>query len=192
MADATALDVPADLAQVAEEKGIPLDLVRSGLALGFPANAIKGHLDMPGVTAEAAEQLISEQERIRAGGEITIPPELLDVAQKHEWPESLVKRALALGAAAERAAGGGPRRWPGTDTGPVVDEVVNGMGNPRSARESRSLRRYAQRRHLRGHTGPLVIPDGDAPRRLSDTRRRTDGLHDLRKGGTMGRQRGRP
>ena len=101
MADATALDVPADLAQVAEEKGIPLDLVRRGLALGFPADAIKGQLGMPGVTAEAAEQFISEQERIRAGGEITIPPELLDVAQKHEWPESLVKRALALGAAAD-------------------------------------------------------------------------------------------
>src|SRR5438552_12849280 len=101
MADATALDVPADLAQVAEGKGIPLDLVRRGLALGFPADAIKGQLGMPGVTAEAAEQFISEQERIRAGGEITIPPELLDVAQKHEWPESLVKRALALGAAAD-------------------------------------------------------------------------------------------
>src|SRR2546426_7751151 len=101
MADATALDVPADLAQVAEEQGIPLDLVRSGLAVGFPADAIKGQLGMPGVTAEAAEQFISEQERIRAGGEITIPPELLQVAQKHEWPESLVKRALALGAAAD-------------------------------------------------------------------------------------------
>jgi len=101
MADATALDVPADLAQIAEEKGIPLDLVRRGLALGFPADAIKGQLGMPGVTAEAAEQFISEQERIRAGGEITIPPELLEVAQKHEWPESLVKRALALGAAAD-------------------------------------------------------------------------------------------
>src|SRR3989442_3518162 len=88
MADATALDVPADLAQVAEEKGIPLDLVRRGLALGFPADAIKGQLGMPGVTAEAAEQFISEQERIRAGGEITIPQELLEVAQKHEWPES--------------------------------------------------------------------------------------------------------
>src|SRR5437667_8902038 len=56
---------------------------------------------MPGVTAGAEEQRISEEERIRAGGEITIPPELLDVAQKHEWPESLVKRALALGAAAD-------------------------------------------------------------------------------------------
>jgi hypothetical protein len=54
---------------------------------------------MPGVTAEAAEQFISEQERIRAGGEINIPPELAEVAAKHEWPESLVKRALALGAA---------------------------------------------------------------------------------------------
>src|SRR5207244_2577886 len=78
MADGTALEVPADLAQIAEEKGIPLDLVRRGLALGFPADAIKGQLGMPGVTAEAAEQFISEQERIRAGGEITIPQELLE------------------------------------------------------------------------------------------------------------------
>src|SRR5207244_9500825 len=98
MADATALDVPADLAQVAEEKGIPLDLVRRGLALGFPADAIKGQLGMPGVTAEAAEQFIAEQEKIRAGGEITIPPELKAVADEFGWPEDLVKRALKLGA----------------------------------------------------------------------------------------------
>ena len=104
MANGTAVDVPSDLAQVAEEKGIPLELVRRALALGFPTDAIKGQLSMPGVTAEAAEQFISEQERIRAGGDITIPPELLEVAQKHEWPESLVKRALALGAAADFVA----------------------------------------------------------------------------------------
>src|SRR2546426_5009947 len=105
MADATALDVPADLAQVAEEKGIPLDLVRRGLALGFPAVAIKGQLGMPGVTPEAAEQFISEQERIRAGGEITIPPDLKEVADAHDWPDDLVKRALKLGAGAEMLIG---------------------------------------------------------------------------------------
>jgi hypothetical protein len=105
MADGTAVEVPADLAQVAEEKGIPLDLVRRGLALGFPPDAIKGQLAMPGVTAEAAEQFIAAQEALRGpGGELTVPPELLEVAQKHDWPESLVKRALALGAAPDFVA----------------------------------------------------------------------------------------
>src|SRR5687768_12149743 len=98
MADTASIQVPPDLAQVAEEKGIPLDLVRRGLALGFPADAIKGQLAMPGVTAEAAEQFIAAQEALRGpGGEISVPAELLEVAQKYEWPESLVKRALALG-----------------------------------------------------------------------------------------------
>ena len=68
MADGTAVEVPADLAQVAEEKGIPLDLVRRGLALGFPADAIKGQLAMPGVTVEAAEQFIAAQEALRGPG----------------------------------------------------------------------------------------------------------------------------
>src|SRR3989337_3335451 len=93
-------EVPEDLAQVAQEKGIPLDLMRRALALGFPPDAVKQQLSMPGVTAEAAEQFIAAQEALRGpGGEITVPPELAEVAAKHEWPESLVKRALALGAA---------------------------------------------------------------------------------------------
>src|SRR3990170_5697563 len=101
MADSASIEVPADLAQVAEEKGLPLDLVRRGLALGFPAEAVKQQLSMPGVTAEAAEQFIAEQERIRAGGEITIPPELAEVASQNGWPDALIKRALALGAGTE-------------------------------------------------------------------------------------------
>src|SRR3989442_2969709 len=104
MADATALDVPADPAQIAEEKGVRLALVRGGLALGFAGDVIRGQLGLLGATAEAAEEFISEKERIRAGGEITIPEELLEVAQKHEWPESLVKRALALGGAPDFVA----------------------------------------------------------------------------------------
>lgn len=98
MADGAPVEVPADLAQVAQEKGIPIDLVRRALALGFPAEGVKQQLSLPGATAEAAEQFISEQERIRAGGEVNIPPELAEVAAKAEWPESLIKRALALGA----------------------------------------------------------------------------------------------
>ena len=97
MADGTS-DIPADLLQVADEKGIPHDLVRRALALGFPADAVKTQLALPGATAEAAEQFISEQERIRAGGEINIPENLAAVAGEHGWPEDLLKRALKLGA----------------------------------------------------------------------------------------------
>lgn len=101
MADTSAIDIPADLAQVAEEKGIPLDLIRRGLALGFPADAVKMQLSQPGVTAEAAEAFIAEQERIRAGGEITIPEDLKEVAAANNWPDELIKRALKLGAPKE-------------------------------------------------------------------------------------------
>ncbi len=100
MSDASTTDIPPELAQVAEEKGIPLDLVRRALALGFPPDGVRQQLDMPGVTAEAAEAFISEQEKIRAGGEITIPEEVLTVAQEKGWPEELLKRALTLGAPA--------------------------------------------------------------------------------------------
>jgi len=101
MADGTALEVPADLAQVAEEKGLPLDLMRRALALGFPPEAIKQQLSLPDVNAETAEAFIAEQERIRAGGEITISPELKTVADEHGWPDALVKRAIKLGAATD-------------------------------------------------------------------------------------------
>ena len=36
---------------------------------------------------------------MRAGGEVTIPPELKAVADEHGWPDDLVKRAIKLGAA---------------------------------------------------------------------------------------------
>ena len=99
MADASS--IPEDLAQVAADKGISTEVVQRALALGFPAEAVKAQLSMPGVTAEAAEQFIAEQERIRAGGEVTIPPELAEVAAANKWPESLVIRALKLGAQAD-------------------------------------------------------------------------------------------
>lgn len=98
MADTSAIQVPDDLAEVAAGKGIPLDLVRRALALGFPADLIKGQMASPDTTLEATEAFITEQERIRAGGEITIPPELLEVSRAHGWPDDLVKRALKLGA----------------------------------------------------------------------------------------------
>ena len=105
MADTSAIQVPDDLAQVAQEKNIPLDLVRRALALGFQADMVKGQLSQPGVTAEAAEAFIAEQERIRAGGEITIPEDLLEVSRANNWPDDLVKRALKLGAPADMIKG---------------------------------------------------------------------------------------
>ena len=93
--------VPEDLAQVANEKGIPLDLMRRALALGFPPEAVKQQIQLPGATPEQAEQFISEQERIRAGGEIAIPEQLATAAAKGDWPEELLKRALRLGAQPE-------------------------------------------------------------------------------------------
>ena len=98
MADASATEIPAELAQVAEEKGLPLELIQRALALGFPPDAVRQQLSMPGVTAEAAEAFISEQERIRAGGEITIPPEVAEVAKAKGWPDEILIRALKLGA----------------------------------------------------------------------------------------------
>jgi hypothetical protein len=93
-----AIEVPDDLAAVANEKGIPLDLVKRGLILGFPAEQIKTQLSLPDTTPEATEAFIAEQERIAAGGEITIPPELAEVAAEHGWPDDLIKRAIKLGA----------------------------------------------------------------------------------------------
>jgi hypothetical protein len=101
MADTSAVQIPEDLAKVAADKGISMDLVRRALALGFPADAIKGQMSQPNVDAAAAEAFIAEQERIRAGGEITIPPELAEVAKQHKWPDEILKRALKLGAPVE-------------------------------------------------------------------------------------------
>ncbi|MDO8614151.1 MAG: hypothetical protein Q7T33_00245 [Dehalococcoidia bacterium] len=101
MADGASVEIPADLAQLAQEKGFPPDLLKRALAL-FPPDIIKGQIAaQQTVNVEEAEKFISEQERIRAGGEINIPPELAQVAAAHGWPEALLKRALALGAGAD-------------------------------------------------------------------------------------------
>ncbi|MBI2913929.1 MAG: hypothetical protein HYY03_08420, partial [Chloroflexi bacterium] len=98
MPDGTSVDVPEDLAAVAQEKGFPPELLRRALAL-FPAEAVKQQLTaQQTVDIEQAEQFIAEQERIRAGGEITIPDDLAQAAATHGWPEALLKRAIALGA----------------------------------------------------------------------------------------------
>src|SRR3990172_11822651 len=78
--DLSSIPVPDDLAAVAGEKGIPLDLIRRALVLKFPADQIKQQLSAPDSSLEETEAFIKEQERIAAGGEIAIPPELAAVA----------------------------------------------------------------------------------------------------------------
>jgi hypothetical protein len=96
--DLSQVPVPDDLAAVAGEKGIPLDLIKRALILKFPAEQIKQQLALPDTTLETTEAFIKEQERIAAGGEITIPPDLAEIASAKGWPEDLIKRAIKLGA----------------------------------------------------------------------------------------------
>jgi len=96
--DLSSIPVPDDLAAVAGEKGIPLDLIRRALILKFPADQIKQQLSAPDATLETTEAFIKEQERVAGGGEITIPPELAEAAAEHGWPDELLKRAIKLGA----------------------------------------------------------------------------------------------
>jgi len=98
--DLSTIPVPDDLAAVAGEKGIPMDLIRRALVLKFPPDQIKQQLSTPDATLEATEAFVKEQERIAAGGEIAIPPELAEVAAEHGWPDELLKRAIKLGAQA--------------------------------------------------------------------------------------------
>src|SRR3972149_4063578 len=98
--DLSSIPVPDDLAAVAGEKGIPMDLIRRALVLKFPPDQIKQQLSTPDATLEATEAFVKEQERIAAGGEIAIPPELAEVAAEHGWPDELLKRAIKLGAQA--------------------------------------------------------------------------------------------
>src|SRR3990172_3896845 len=120
-------EVPEDLAKVATEKGISLDRMRRALARGFPAEAVKQQISLPGATAEAAEAFISEQERIRAGGEITVPENLAQAAAQHDWPLDLswmrvptewgirarvTKRGLTVGALNVGTYGDIPDEWP--------------------------------------------------------------------------------
>src|SRR3970040_740971 len=119
-------EVPEDLAKVATEKGISLALMRPPLARGFPAEAVKQQISLPGATAEAAEAFISEQERIRAGGEITVPEQLAQRAAQHcaldlswmrvptEWGirARVGKKGLTVGAINVGTYGDIPDEWP--------------------------------------------------------------------------------
>ena len=50
-------EVPEDLAQVANEKGIPLDLMLPALALGFPAEAVQQQIQAAGADPDPPGEL---------------------------------------------------------------------------------------------------------------------------------------
>ncbi|HXG41982.1 MAG TPA: hypothetical protein VNL95_04575 [Dehalococcoidia bacterium] len=91
-----AIEVPADLAQVAREHDFPLELVRRALALGFAPAAIRAQI-LRGISPQQAEEFISQQERLRAGQEVEVPEDIARMARKRRWPQDLVQRALRAG-----------------------------------------------------------------------------------------------
>jgi translation elongation factor EF-1beta len=92
MADTTT--VPENLRAKALEKGWPEDLVEQALATGAAVDQIIGYMDQ-GVTAAQARGFLAAQ----AGGGPELSEGLKSAAALAEWPEDLIKQALAAGAA---------------------------------------------------------------------------------------------
>jgi hypothetical protein len=78
----------------AQEKGWPDDLVEQALATGASADQLIGYMNQ-GVTAEQARGFLAGQ----AGGGGEISAELKAAADLAQWPEDLIREALAAGAA---------------------------------------------------------------------------------------------
>jgi len=93
MANETAA-IPEKLAQKAQEKGWPLDLVQQALGAGAQPDQLIGYMDQ-GVTAEQARQFLAAQ----AGGGVEPSAELKAKAEEVGWPLDLIQQALSMGAA---------------------------------------------------------------------------------------------
>ncbi len=85
------VSIPQNLAEKAQEKGWPLDLVQQALSAGAGPDQIMGYMDQ-GVTAEQARQFLAAQ---HAAPEPSA--ELAAKAEEKGWPIDLVKRALSSG-----------------------------------------------------------------------------------------------
>ncbi len=90
---AETITIPADLVAKAREKGWPDDLVQQALGAGASAEQIIGYLDQ-GVTAEQARGFLAAQ----AGAGPEPSAELKTAAAAAQWPDDLIKQALAAGA----------------------------------------------------------------------------------------------
>ena len=90
---ADTITIPANLAAKANAKGWPDDLVRQALGGGASAEQIIGYMDQ-GVTAEQARAFLAAQ----AGGGPEPSEELKGAAAMAQWPDDLIKQALAAGA----------------------------------------------------------------------------------------------
>ncbi len=91
---ADTITIPENLRAKASEKGWPEDLVRQALDAGAGAEQIIGYMDQ-GVTAEQARGFLAAQ----AGSGPEISDALKAAAATAQWPEDLIKQALAAGAA---------------------------------------------------------------------------------------------
>lgn len=91
---ADTITIPEALLAKAKEKGWPEDLVQQALSSGAGAEQIIGYMDQ-GVTAEQARGFLAAQ----AGGAPEISEELKAANTIAQWPEELIKQALAAGAA---------------------------------------------------------------------------------------------
>ncbi len=114
MADeTTTIDIPADLAEKAREKGWPRDLVRQALEAGAqPADLIR-YMDM-GVTAEQARRFMAQGPRAQAASGQTPQLDLSWMKVPTEWGTRAkpTKKGLTVSAINVGIYGVVPDHWP--------------------------------------------------------------------------------
>ncbi|HXF50094.1 MAG TPA: hypothetical protein VNM43_00220 [Dehalococcoidia bacterium] len=114
MADeTTTIDIPADLAEKAREKGWPRDLVRQALEAGAqPADLIR-YMDM-GVTAEQARRFMAQGPRAQAASGQTPQLDLSWMKVPTEWGTRAkpTKKGLTVSAINVGIYGEVPDHWP--------------------------------------------------------------------------------
>ncbi len=91
---ADTITIPDSLRAKAQETGWADDLVQQALSAGASVEQIIGYMDQ-GVTAEQARGFLAAQ----AGGGPELSEEIKAAAAIAQWPEDLIKQALAAGAA---------------------------------------------------------------------------------------------
>ena len=115
-ADASPVEIPEVLADVARRFDFPLDLVRRAMALGMPPHNLASQI-MSGMRPEVAEMFIVRQEAAMRGDpdEIVAPPLSLGWMQvPTEWGVRVKpgKKGLTLGSLNVGTYGDIPDRWP--------------------------------------------------------------------------------
>ncbi|MDO8613994.1 MAG: hypothetical protein Q7R32_14415 [Dehalococcoidia bacterium] len=102
------VELPQDLAALAEEKGWPLEVVRGALAQGFPLEQIRAVLEagitpeqiakiMPAMAALRQEKRQVTMQELTFGRDIPAPAELRRAAEQQDWPLEMVEMAVRRG-----------------------------------------------------------------------------------------------